>query len=73
MAEVVPSIYGYKRVVMSDETGREPVSAPCRYCGHDAPVRDSEEQEGPSDGTDVYQVIVLCAACRRPFATIARN
>jgi len=58
---------------MSDDTGPEPAT-PCRYCGSDATDREAKaDADQPNDGTEVYQVIVLCAACRRPFATIARN
>lgn len=58
---------------MSDETSPEPATVPCRYCGNDAQREPVTEYEPANTGTDVYQVIVLCAACRRPFATIARN
>jgi len=57
---------------MSDDgAGREPAMTRCRYCGSD---RAEEETRQREDGDqDVYQVIVLCAACKQPFATIARN
>jgi len=59
---------------MNDETSPEPATVPCRYCGNDAGTVDSGTEHAATNGkTDVYQVIVLCAACHRPFATIARN
>lgn len=56
---------------MSDEAS-EPASTGCRYCGSDGTEREADEPQR-EEHTEVYQVIVLCSACKRPFATIARN
>ena len=57
--------------------GREPAMTHCRYCGSDRAEEDTVQRydsgERNEGERDVYQVIVLCAACKRPFATIARN
>lgn len=57
---------------MNDEgAGREPETT-CRYCGGEIMEDDSGER-AERDDAGVFQVIVLCAVCKRPFATIARN
>lgn len=63
---------GTSRVMNEDASGREPAMTHCSYCGSDgADEQDADVRQ--SGERDVYQVIVLCAACKRPFATIARN
>ena len=57
---------------MNDEGARDEPAETCRYCGSDIAEDDSGER-APRDDSGVFQVIVLCAVCKRPFATIARN
>ena len=58
---------------MDDESpAGEPATTGCQYCGNDGAGEESQDNQRDGDA-DVYQVIVLCAACKRPFATIARN
>ncbi|MGH7661051.1 MAG: hypothetical protein ACRENA_09095 [Vulcanimicrobiaceae bacterium] len=57
---------------MNDEdAGNEPAGT-CRYCGSEIEEDDPGERV-ERDDSGVFQVIVLCAVCKRPFATIARN
>ncbi|GEM_PF-3898221 len=57
---------------MNDEgAAREPATT-CRYCGSEVTEEESDERAERADSS-VFQVIVLCAVCKRPFATIARN
>jgi hypothetical protein len=59
---------------MNDEGAAADPEGTCRYCGSEIAEDDSYERErGERDDSGVFQVIVLCAVCKRPFATIARN
>ena len=57
---------------MNDEGPRDEPAGTCRYCGSEM-VEDEPGERVERDDSGVFQVIVLCAVCKRPFATIARN